>query len=112
MQDLRLPGSNYAEAGILIAIIWRSHGLSTSGSIKVCARNCSASTSSNCLHHVTRFDGRAPGPEHLQKKRSILVLAVCAISTSSIYKAVFDFHNFRMMSLADSYMELSGYLYS
>jgi hypothetical protein len=69
MQDLRLPGSNYAEAGILIAIIWRSHGLSTSGSIKVCARNCSASTSSNCLHHVTRFDGRAPGPEHLQKKK-------------------------------------------
>lgn len=60
-------GSTYAEAGILIAIIWRSHGLSASGSIKVCARNCSASTSSNCLHQVTRFDGWEPGPEHLQK---------------------------------------------
>jgi hypothetical protein len=33
----------------------------------VCARNCSASTSSNCLHQVTRFDGWEPGPEHLQK---------------------------------------------
>lgn len=62
-------GSTYAEAGILIAIIWRSHGLSTSGSIKVCARNCSASTSSNCLHQDTRFDVWAPGPEHLQKNK-------------------------------------------
>lgn len=28
-------------------------------------RNCSASSSTNSLAHVTRFDGQLPGPKHL-----------------------------------------------
>lgn len=55
-----------AEYGTLSAILWASQGLSGSGSMKLCMRNCSDSSSISSLHHVTRFDGQLPGPKHLQ----------------------------------------------
>ncbi|PKU60386.1 hypothetical protein MA16_Dca018506 [Dendrobium catenatum] len=65
MKAKHVDNATYAENGILAAILCANHGLSGSGSIKECIRNCSASSSSNSLDHVTRFERWLPGPEHL-----------------------------------------------
>jgi hypothetical protein len=44
--------------------------------MKECEINCSASISSNCLHQATLFDGREPGPEHLQKSGGEMINVV------------------------------------
>lgn len=75
-----------ADAGILIAKRCRSQDRSGLGSTKECERNCSASSSSNSLHHVTRFETPQPGPKHLQRiKRYMIQSGFHIIDQRSFY---------------------------